>query len=155
MPGRHSAPQTASSSTGLLKYVVIAVVAIVVIVGGVFAAQKALGSGCADTSTYTLAADPAIAEVVTQVVADVPAEDLGCASIEVTATDSGEASAAVSMGSQPPSLWIPDSSLWVGKTVRATGSLVDLASKSVATTPAVIAARTDEVPFFDSWLTAL
>ena len=91
MPGRHSAPQTASSSTGLLKYVVIAVVAIVVIVGGVFAAQKALGSGCADTSTYTLAADPAIAEVVTQVVADVPAEDLGCASIEVTATDSGEA----------------------------------------------------------------
>ena len=155
MPGRHSAPQTASSSTGLLKYVVIAVVAIVVIVGGVFAAQKAFGSGCADTSTYTLAADPAIAEVVTQVVADVPAEDLGCASIEVTATDSGEASAAVSMGSQPPSLWIPDSSLWVGKTVRATGSLVDLASKSVATTPAVIAARTDEVPFFDSWLTAL
>nr|WP_296768410.1 substrate-binding domain-containing protein [Rhodococcus sp. (in: high G+C Gram-positive bacteria)] len=154
-PGKHSASNTASTSSGLVKYGVIAVVLLVVVAGGVVLAQKAFGSGCSDPTTYTVAADPAIADVVKQVVSDTSAEDLGCANLEVTAVDSGAASSAVSMGSDVPSLWIPDSALWVGKTVRATGSLVDLASQSVASSPAVIAARKDEVPFFDSWLTAL
>jgi hypothetical protein len=157
MPGRHSAPTPASgtNSAGLVKYGVLGVVVLVVIGGGVYAAQSAFGSECKDPSTYTLAADPAIAGVVQQVIDDSSAQDLGCASIEVTATESGDASAAVSMGVNTPSLWIPDSSLWVGKTVRATGALVDVASQSVASSPAVIAARKDEVPFFDTWLTAL
>ncbi len=154
-PAKHSAASSATNSTGLVKYGVLAVVLLVIVGVGVFAAQKAFGSGCKDPSTYTLAADPAIASVVKDVVDDTSAEDLGCANIEVTATDSGEASAAVSKGVDVPSLWIPDSALWVGKTVRATGSLVDLASQSVASSPAVIAARRDEVPFFDTWLTAL
>ncbi|MGA9871548.1 MAG: hypothetical protein WBQ44_10460 [Rhodococcus sp. (in: high G+C Gram-positive bacteria)] len=155
MPGKHSAPPAASGSTNLVKYGVLAVVLLVVIGGAVYAAQRAFGSECQDPSSYTLAADPAIAGVVQQVVDATAAEDLGCASVEVTATDSGEASAAVAMGVDAPSLWIPDSALWVGKTVRSTGELVDLASPSVASSPAVIAARQDEVPFFDSWLTAL
>lgn len=160
MPGRHSAParhsaSQASQTSGLAKYVVLAVVLIVLVAGGLFAAQKAFGSDCADPSTYELAADPAIAGVVEQVVGDTSAEDLGCANVEVTAKDSGEVSASVSMGADVPALWIPDSALWVGKSVRATGSLVDVASQSVASSPAVIAARKDEVPFFDSWLTAL
>lgn len=154
-PAKHSAARSAANSTGLVKYGILAVVLLVIVGVGVFAAQKAFGSGCKDPSTYTLAADPAIASVVQDVVDDTSAEDLGCANIEVTATDSGEASAAVSKGVDVPSLWIPDSALWVGKTVRATGSLVDLASQSVASSPAVIAARRDEVPFFDTWLTAL
>lgn len=151
MPGRHSAPQTASSSIGLAKYGVFAIVLILVLAGGVYAAQSALGSGCSDTSTYTLAADPAIADVVTQVVGEVPPEDMGCVSIDVTAAESS----AGSVGADAPSLWIPDSSLWVGKLERSTGETVDLASPSVASSPAVIAARADEVPFFDTWLTAL
>lgn len=156
MPGRHSAaPTTASGSTGLVKYGVIAVVLLLVVGGGVYAAQKAFGSGCKNPQTFSLAADPAIADVVEQIVADTPAEDLGCANVDVTATESGNASAAVSMGVDVPSLWIPDSALWVGKAVRATGSLVDVASQSVASSPVLIAARKDEVPFFDSWLTAL
>lgn len=155
MPGRHSAPSGASNSSGATKYVVLAVVLVVVVAGGIYAAQKAFGSSCADPSSYTLAADPAIAEVVEQVVDGTSAEDLGCADVEVTAADSGDVSAAVSMGADVPSLWIPDSALWVGKTVRATGALIDLASQSVASSPALIAARKDEVPFFDSWLTAL
>ncbi|MDJ0393888.1 VWA domain-containing protein [Rhodococcus sp. G-MC3] len=148
-------PNTPSSSTGLAKYGVIAVVLVIVVAGGVYAAQKAFGAGCSDLVSYSVAADPAIADVVKQVVDHSSAEDLECANLEVTATDSSSVSAAVSMGGDVPSLWIPDSALWVGKTVRATGSLVDLASQSVASSPAVIAARKDEVPFFDSWLTAL
>ncbi len=154
-PAKHSVARSAANSTGLVKYGVLAVVLLVIVGFGVFAAQKAFGSGCKDPSTYTLAADPAIASVVQDVLDDTSAEDLGCAHIEVTATDSGEASAAVAKGVDVPSLWIPDSALWVGKTVRATGSLVDVASQSVASSPAVIAARRDEVPFFDTWLTAL
>lgn len=160
MTGRHSAPSRhsagqASPRSGFVKYAAVAVVLLVLVAGGVFAAQKAFGSGCKDPSTYELAADPSIAGVVEQVVADTSAEDLGCANVEVTAKDSGAVSASVSMGADVPALWIPDSALWVGKTVRATGALVDVASQSVATSPAVIAARTDEVPFFDTWLTAL
>ncbi len=151
MPGRHSAPQTTSNSLGLAKYGVFAVVLILVLAAGVYAAQSAFGSGCSDTSTYTLAADPAIADVVTQVVGEVPPEDLGCTSIDVTATESSTGSS----GTDAASLWIPDSSLWVGKLERSTGESVVLASTSVATSPVVIAARTDEVPFFDTWLTAL
>lgn len=155
MPGRHSAPARASSSRGGVKYVVAAVALLLVVVGGVVVAQKAFGSECGDPGEYSLAADPAIAPAVQQIIDDTPAEDVGCADITVTATDSGQVSASVTKGADVPSLWIPDSSLWVGKTVRSTASLIDLASQSVASTPAVLAARSNEVPFFDTWLTAL
>ncbi|OZC74242.1 hypothetical protein CH251_11895 [Rhodococcus sp. 06-462-5] len=155
MPGKHSAPSSGSSSRGIAKYGVVAVVLLLVVGGGVFVALKAFGSTCGDTQSYSLAADPAIAPVLQKIVDNTPAEDLGCAGVEVTATESGQVSAAVAKGDDVPSLWIPDSSLWVGKTVRSTASLIDLASQSVAATPAVLAARKDEVPFFDTWLTAL
>lgn len=155
MPGRHSAPPPTSNSIGLAKYGVFAVVLILLIAGGVYAAQKAFGSDCTDPSSYTLAADPGIADAVQQVVETSSPEDFGCANIEVTATDPAVTSAAVTSGDDAPALWIPDSTLWTGKAERATGAPVDLASESVASSPAVLAARSDEVPFFDSWLTAL
>ncbi|MFN3539992.1 MAG: VWA domain-containing protein [Rhodococcus sp. (in: high G+C Gram-positive bacteria)] len=155
MPGRHSAPSSATSSRGFAKYGVVAVALFLVVGGGVVVAQKAFGSECGDPASYSLAADPAIAPVLQKIVDETSAESLGCARIEVTATESGQVSAAVAKGDDVPSLWIPDSSLWIGKTVRSTASLIDLASQSVAGTPAVLAARKDEVPFFDTWLTAL
>ncbi|WP_415975331.1 substrate-binding domain-containing protein [Rhodococcus sp. 077-4] len=155
MPGRHSAPSSTSSSRGFAKYGVVAVAVLLVVGGGVFIAQNVLGSECSDPASYSLAADPAIAPVLQQVVDNTSADELGCASIEVTAAESGQVSAAVAKGDDVPSLWIPDSSLWIGKTVRSTASLIDMASQSVAASPAVLAARKDEVPFFDTWLTAL
>ncbi|MGB2719986.1 MAG: substrate-binding domain-containing protein [Rhodococcus sp. (in: high G+C Gram-positive bacteria)] len=155
MPGRHSAPSSTSSSRGIAKYGVVAVVLLLVVGGGAFFALKAFGSACGDTQSYSLAADPAIAPVLQQIVDNTSAEDLGCAGVEVIATESGQVSAAVAKGDDVPSLWVPDSSLWIGKTVRSTASLIDLASQSVAGSPAVLAARKDEVPFFDTWLTAL
>lgn len=153
MPGRHSAPSSATGNRGFAKYVVVAVVLLLIVAGGVFVAQKVFGSDCGDPSNYTLAADPAIAPVLQKIVDDSAPEDLGCAEVAVTAMESGQVSAAVAKGDDVPSLWIPDSSLWVGKTVRSTASLIDLASQSVASTPAVLATRKDEVPFFDTWLT--
>ncbi|WP_170944564.1 substrate-binding domain-containing protein [Rhodococcus sp. 14-2483-1-1] len=155
MPGRHSASSSTTSSRGVVKYGVIAVALLVVVAGGVVVAQKAFGSECGDPASYSLAADPAIAPVLQKIVDGTSAEELDCARIDVTASESGQVSAAVAKGADVPSLWIPDSSLWVGKTVRSTASLIDLASQSVASTPAVLAARKDEVPFFDTWLTAL
>ncbi|CCQ17687.1 putative secreted protein [Rhodococcus sp. AW25M09] len=155
MPGRHSVPSSATSSRGIAKYGVVAVALLLVVGGGVVLAQKAFGSDCGDLASYSLAADPSIAPVLQKIVDDSSAEDLGCARLEVTASESGQVSAAVAKGDDVPALWIPDSSLWIGKTVRSTASLIDLASQSVASTPAVLAARKDEVPFFDTWLTAL
>ncbi|OZF38736.1 hypothetical protein CH296_03320 [Rhodococcus sp. 14-2496-1d] len=155
MPGRHSAPSSTSRSRGMAKYGIVAVVLLLVLGGGVFVGLKAFGSKCGDPEAYSLAADPAIAPVLQQIVDNTSSEELGCAAVEVTATESGQVSAAVAKGDDVPSLWVPDSSLWIGKTVRSTASLIDLASQSVAATPAVLAARKDEVPFFDTWLTAL
>lgn len=155
MPGRHSAPSSTSRSRGMAKYGIVAVVLLLVLGGGVFVGLKAFGSECGDPEAYSLAADPAIAPVLQQIVDNTSSEELGCAAVEVTATESGQVSAAVAKGDDVPSLWVPDSSLWIGKTVRSTASLIDLASQSVAATPAVLAARKDEVPFFDTWLTAL
>ncbi|OZD81513.1 VWA domain-containing protein [Rhodococcus sp. 05-339-2] len=155
MPGRHSAPSSTSRSRGMAKYGIVAVVLLLVLGGGVFVGLKAFGSECGDPEAYSLAADPAIAPVLQQIVDNTSSEELGCAAVEVTATESGQVSAAVAKGDDVPSLWVPDSSLWIGKTVRSTASLIDLASQSVAATPAMLAARKDEVPFFDTWLTAL
>lgn len=155
MPGRHSAPSSTSRSRGMAKYGIVAVVLLLVLGGGVFVGLKAFGSECGYPEAYSLAADPAIAPVLQQIVDNTSSEELGCAAVEVTATESGQVSAAVAKGDDVPSLWVPDSSLWIGKTVRSTASLIDLASQSVAATPAVLAARKDEVPFFDTWLTAL
>ncbi|OZC72696.1 hypothetical protein CH306_03385 [Rhodococcus sp. 15-725-2-2b] len=155
MPGRHSAPSSTSRSRGMAKYGIVAVVLLLVLGGGVFVGLKAFGSECGDPEAYSLAADPAIAPVLQMIVDNTSSEELGCAAFEVTATESGQVSAAVAKGDDVPSLWVPDSSLWIGKTVRSTASLIDLASQSVAATPAVLAARKDEVPFFDTWLTAL
>ncbi|OZC67016.1 hypothetical protein CH276_07400 [Rhodococcus sp. 06-470-2] len=155
MPGRHSAPSSTSRSRGMAKYGIVAVVLLLVLGGGVFVGLKAFGSECGDPEALSLAADPAIAPVLQQIVDNTSSEELGCTAVEVTATESGQVSAAVAKGDDVPSLWVPDSSLWIGKTVRSTASLIDLASQSVAATPAVLAARKDEVPFFDTWLTAL
>ncbi|MFY2787172.1 substrate-binding domain-containing protein [Rhodococcus sp. MALMAid1271] len=155
MPGRHSVPSSATSRSRVAKYGVVAVALLLVVGGGVVVAQKAFGSECGDPASYSLAADPSIAPVLEKIIDDTSVEDLGCAQIEVTASQSGQVSNAVAKGADVPSLWIPDSSLWIGKTVRSTASLIDLASQSVASTPAVLAARKDEVPFFDTWLTAL
>ncbi|MGU3432165.1 substrate-binding domain-containing protein [Actinomycetes bacterium M1A6_2h] len=138
-----------------LRYLAVLGVALVVIVGGAFAAQRVLASaGCDNTGDVTVSADPALVPVLNAVLATTSPEDLACAQFTVVADDADVTSAAVARG-DGPSLWIPDSSAVIGKVAASTGRLVDIASQSVAASPVVIASRAGELPFFDSWLTAL
>ncbi|GGG21942.1 hypothetical protein GCM10007304_39710 [Rhodococcoides trifolii] len=156
MPGRHSAPGASSTVNRVsLRYLAVLGAALLVIVGGVFAAQRVLAfAGCESTGDVTVSADPALVPVLNSVVSATSPEDLGCARLMIVADDADVTSAAVARG-DGPSLWIPDSSESIGKVAASTGQLVDIASRSIAASPVVIAARTGELPFFDSWLTAL
>jgi hypothetical protein len=138
-----------------LRYLAVLGVALIVIAGGTFAAQRVLASaGCDRTDTLTVSADPALVPVLRSVVSTTSPEDLGCAQLTIVDDDADVTSAAVARG-DGPALWIPDSSEVLGSVATSTGQLVNIASQSIAASPVVIASREGELPFFDSWLTAL
>ncbi|MBD0322329.1 MAG: hypothetical protein ICV72_02945, partial [Aldersonia sp.] len=122
---------------------------------GVYGAKTVLASGCDDVTDYRLAADPSIAPAVRAVLDRTAEEDLGCASIDVTDAPSAVQAGALAKPDGVPSLWLPESSLWVTKAGRTTGTLLDVASPSVAASPAVVATRSQDAPFLDSWLSVL
>ncbi len=156
MPGRHTAPDAVGSRqrAGVGKWIAAAVVLVVVIGLGVFAFDKVFG-GCGELKQFTVAADPSIAPVISKVVDDTSAEDLGCANLKVQATPSATVAAALAKPEGTPALWIPDSTLWTVKASKSTGALLDMASQSLASTPAVIVTKRGDTPFFDTWLSVL
>ncbi|MEU9807084.1 substrate-binding domain-containing protein [Mycobacterium sp. NPDC050853] len=132
----------------------MAVIAILLSGLGVFA-YKTLSDRCGDINTFTVTADPAIAPVISTVVDDASAKELGCAKLIVDAKASAATAATIGKPSGAPALWLPDSSIWLVKQLRTTGSPLDSASQSVARTPVVVAAKQGEAPTFDSWLSVL
>jgi len=146
MPGRHSERhrrRQGSGGSSLPKWIALAVVALLLGGLGFFAYNnKKLSERCADVDTF--AADPAIAPVVSKVVDGASANELGDAQCTVAAKPGGA-----------PALWLPDSSVWLARQMRANGAALDSASQSVARTPVVVVAKHGEAPAFDSWLSVL
>ncbi|WP_338079901.1 VWA domain-containing protein [Antrihabitans stalactiti] len=132
----------------------MALVAIVVVGLGVFGYNKVFG-GCGDIASISVAADPTIASVVSKVAASADPEDLGCAKLDVQAKAPAEVAQTLSKPESLPALWIPDSSAWMVKALKATGAPLDSASQSIATTPVVIATKQGDTPLFDTWLSVL
>ena len=159
MPGRHSVPievRRQHRQPRVFKWAALAVVAIVLIGLGIFAFTKfGGGSGCDSVDEFSVAADATIAPVITKIADDTSAEDLGCAKLTVEAKPSAEVAATLTRPEGAPALWIPDSSLWTVRAAKLTGTLLDVASQSVATTPDVIATRKDDAPLFNNWLEVL
>ncbi|WP_139360359.1 substrate-binding domain-containing protein [Mycobacterium sp. D16Q16] len=121
---------------------------------GVFAFTK-LSGRCGDVDTFTVAADPAIAPVISEVADGASAKELRCTRITVDAKASAATAAAIGKPGGAPALWLPDSSIWLVKQMRTTGSPLDSASQSLARTPVVVVAKQGEAPTFDSWLSVL
>ena len=155
--GRHIAPPAVGRRQrrpNLLRWTLIALVAIVVVGLGVFGYNKVFG-GCGDIASISVAADPTIASVVSKVAGSTDPEDLGCAKLDVQAKAPAEVAQTLSKPESLPALWIPDSSAWMVKALKATGAPLDSASQSIATTPVVIATKQGDTPLFDTWLSVL
>lgn len=155
MSGRHG---TGTRRAPAAKWAGVVVVAVVVVVGGYFGVQavRATVAGCDSTGQVSLAVDPTIEPVVTEVLTRSSELDRGCTDFEVRAeapTDTATELAGAD-GSRPD-LWIPDSTLWLLKTLRSTGALPEVAKSSVAKTLPVLVTRKGEAPTAQNWLQVL
>lgn len=128
---------------GVVALVIVLVVAVVgyAALGPGGDDSPAAGEPCADG--VEIAADPAISEVVVDVLADA-----GCDGVTVTAAPAQRVLARLGTGVRVPDLWIPDSSLWLDP---AEG--VAVAVDSLATTPVVLATGRGSPP--GSWRRAV
>ncbi|WP_096505351.1 substrate-binding domain-containing protein [Mycobacteroides stephanolepidis] len=130
--------------------------AIAILLGGIgFFAYKKFSGRCTDIAAFAVAADPAIAPAVSKALDGASAKELGCTKLTVDAKPSAATAATLGKPGGAPALWLPDSSIWLARQMRATGSALDSASQSVARTPIVVAAKQGETPTFDSWLSVL
>ncbi|WFR74778.1 hypothetical protein P9209_26920 [Prescottella defluvii] len=90
MAGRHSAPR-AKTVSPVVKYGSIGLAAVVVVGAGYFVVDSLTGGGCESTTAYTVAADPSIAPVLTEVTTAMSADDRGCRSFTVQAASGVDA----------------------------------------------------------------
>ncbi|WP_232433742.1 VWA domain-containing protein [Rhodococcus sp. AW25M09] len=136
-----------------------ALVAVVVVVGGWFGVQAVRSSGadsCDSLDTVSLAVDTSIAEPVEEIVSQASEVDRGCVNFDIRAERPTDTATEIA-GTEDdrPDLWIPDSTLWLLKTLRSTGALPELAKTSVANTLPVLVSKSDAVPVTDTWLSVL
>ncbi|MFH5209186.1 substrate-binding and VWA domain-containing protein [Antrihabitans sp. NCIMB 15449] len=158
MPGRHSVPTAVRRQHSKPKYgrwAALALVAIVVVALGVFACTRVFDGGCSQVQQFTVAADPTIAPVITEVADDATDEDLGCTALTVESKSSAQVAASLATPGAAPALWIPDSSGWILKASKATGSSLDVARPSIAMSPTIVATKAGEAPFFATWVDVL
>lgn len=155
MSGRHG---TGTRSNPVYLWGAIVVVAVVVVVGGYFGVQavRASGSGCDTVDQVSLAVDPTVAPVVSDILTKADVVDRGCTDFEVRAeAPTDTATELAGPGESRPDLWIPDSTLWLLKTLRSTGTLPEVTKSSVANTMPVVVAREGEAPPVNTWLEVL
>ncbi|MEH6794809.1 MAG: VWA domain-containing protein [Rhodococcus sp. (in: high G+C Gram-positive bacteria)] len=157
MSGRHS-----GSSSGFGRvwtWAVLALTAVVFVVGGWFGVQAVRASGansCDSLDTVSLAVDTSIAEPVEQILSQADEVARGCVNFEVRPERPTDTATEIAgTDDDRPDLWIPDSTLWLLKTLRSTGALPELAKTSVANTLPILVSSSDAVPVTDTWLSVL
>lgn len=155
MSGRHG---TGTRKRPALLWMSTVVVVAIVVVGGYFGVQavRASGSGCDTVGQVSLAVDPTVAPVVTDILAEADVVERGCTDFEVRAEAPADTAAELAGADQNrPDLWIPDSTLWLLKTLRSTGALPEVTKSSVANTMPVLVSREGENPAPATWLQLL
>ncbi|MCJ0891798.1 VWA domain-containing protein [Rhodococcus sp. ARC_M5] len=157
MSGRHS-----GSSSGFGRvwtWTVLALTSVVFVVGGWFGVQAVRASGansCDSLDTVSLAVDTSIAEPVEQILSQADEVARGCVNFEVRPERPTDTATEIAgTDDDRPDLWIPDSTLWLLKTLRSTGALPELAKTSVANTLPILVSSSDAVPVTDTWLSVL
>ncbi|MFI8567432.1 substrate-binding domain-containing protein [Rhodococcus sp. NPDC078407] len=156
MSGRHSGGSRGSSSAVVWGSAALAVV--VVAAGSWFGVQAVRASGansCESVDTVSLAVDSSIAEPVQQIVSQAGEFERGCVNFDIRPERPTDTATEIASSRNRPDLWIPDSTLWLLKTLRSTGVLPELAKTSVANTVPILVSKSDAVPVTDTWLDVL
>ncbi|OZD73524.1 substrate-binding domain-containing protein [Rhodococcoides fascians] len=155
MSGRHG---TGTRRNPLYVGGAIVVTAVVVVVGGYFGVQavRAGGAECDTVAQVSVAVDPTVAPVVTDVLSTVEPVDRGCTDFDIRAeAPTDTATELAGNNENRPDLWIPDSTLWLLKTLRSTGALPEVAKSSVVNTMPVVVTRPGESVPVNTWLEVL
>ncbi len=145
----------------ILAGLVILLAVALVAVGGVVAVKvlgvgdtaAAPGDGCLDADVRVVA-DPAVAEAIEAVAADLGDAGSGCATATVVVEDSAETAAAIAAGDEPAfDVWVPDSAMWpawASSQAELEGAQAPLVvGDTVATTPVVFAATEETAAALD------
>ncbi|WP_448005296.1 VWA domain-containing protein [Agromyces bauzanensis] len=152
--GRHSIKAPAKRPGRALILSLVAALAVVGVVatgvflwvGGhlnpLFAAAEV---GCLDNEQLVVVADTSIAPALTEIAKDFDAASEACVETAVKAQDSADTSAVLASGSLVADVWVPESSVWLDRTVATAVSLGQSAPETqvgepIATTPVVFAA---------------
>src|SRR4051812_44719174 len=156
MTGRHSASggrtEDETSKTGVLTWrsrrvwlPAIVALALVAATVGIVAAQTTQ-QGCSDRETVTVVAAPSIASVLDDAAPQGKSTHGVCTDVQVSPRKSADMVAELSRSdTEPPDVWVPDSSEWVQKLRRDTVGKVTRAqslwiSPPIASSPLVLAA---------------
>lgn len=152
--GRHSIKAPAKRPGRALILSVVAALAVVGVVatgvflwvGGhlnpLFAAAEV---GCVDDEQLVVVADTSIAPALTAIAEEFDAASEACVETVVKSQDSADTSAVLASGSLVADVWVPESSVWLDRTVATAASLGQTAPETqvgepIATTPVVFAA---------------
>lgn len=155
MSGRHGAGTRRNPA---YAWAAMAVVAVVVVVGGYFGVQavRAGSGGCDTVDQVSLAVDPTVAPVISDILSTSDVVERGCTDFEVRAeAPTDTATELAGTDENRPDLWIPDSTLWLLKTLRSTGALPEVAKSSVVNTMPVVVTRPGESTPVNTWLEVL
>jgi hypothetical protein len=109
-----------------------------------FLADRLRASGCGTPTVLNVTVSPDIAPVVTTTARELSNED-NCYDVRVSGRDSAATaeSLVVSDGTEPPDVWIPESTIWLQRAQARGAWDVPVSGTSIASSPVVLALTED------------
>jgi extracellular solute-binding protein/von Willebrand factor type A domain-containing protein len=109
-----------------------------------FLADRLRASNCDTTTALNVTVSPDIAPVINRAAQEMSSQD-SCYDVRVTDRDSQETaeSLVVSDGSEPPDVWVPDSTIWLQRAQARGAWDVPVSGTSIASSPVVLALTQD------------
>lgn len=144
--GRHSSVKS-RGWRGASPVIALSALLVIALIGWFtydFLADRLRTSGCETTTSLNVVVAPEIAPVVQQRANDLSTEDT-CYDVDVSSRES-EATAeslVVSDGTEPPDVWIPESTIWLQRAQSRGAWSVPVSGTSIASSPVVLALTQD------------
>jgi hypothetical protein len=144
--GRHSSVK-ARGRRGRTPVIALSALLVLALVGWFtydFLADRLRASGCDTATVLNVAVSSDIAPVVDQTARDL-SRDNNCYDVRVSSRESATTaeSLVVSDGSEPPDVWIPESTIWLQRAQSRGAWSVPVTGTSIASSPVVLALTED------------
>jgi ABC-type molybdate transport system substrate-binding protein len=120
---------------------VLLVLSVVAWIGGDAVLDRLNATRCTDPATVLVTAAPAVAPALSEVADELGAADDDCYRVEVKAEPARETMTRLVAGQASPSVWVPESTMWLRQARDSGAWRVPEAGISVALSPVVLAAK--------------